>query len=294
MHVAGIIPIANFKSDFRVDYPECLLPVDAGFSMIQKAVFECAIAGCQTIWIVANDDLAPIVRQQVGEWVYDPVYYSRPFANFPSSQQKEIPIYYAPVHPKDRDRIDSYGWSALYGMHSAYIVSSRISNWVVPEKYYVAFPYGAHNIYLLRQHRDLIRDPKKNFYVSHESKTVRDGEYLSFTMFPKDFKLCRTHVKKATTREHYPPAAGEQYPSKKIPLQERWSGRYFGFDEVFKQYSLSGSHQFETDWYHNMGTWEGYRGFLGSENFIKKPADVLTRPHIHAKISYNHQEEENT
>ena len=164
----------------------------------------------------------------------------------------------------------------------------------MPEKYYVAFPYGAHNIYLLRQHRDLIRDPKKNFYVSHESKTVRDGEYLSFTMFPKDFKLCRTHVKKTTTREHYPPAAGEQYPSKKIPLKDRWSGRYFGFEEVFKLYDISGSHKFETDWYHNIGNWEGYRTFLGSENFIKKPADVLTRPHIHGKISYNNQEGENT
>ena len=33
------------------------------------------MAGCNTIWIVANDDLAPIVRKIVGEWVYDPVYY---------------------------------------------------------------------------------------------------------------------------------------------------------------------------------------------------------------------------
>ena len=68
----------------------------------------------------------------------------------------------------------------------------------------------------------------------------------------------------------------------------------FGFDEIFKKYDLTSAHKFETEWYYNIGNWEGYRAFLGSENFIKKPADVLTRPHIHGKISYNHQEGENT
>ncbi len=67
MHLAGIIPVANLKTDFDIDTPEILLPVNVGFTAIQKSVFECAMAGCETIWIVANDDLAPIVRKVVGE-----------------------------------------------------------------------------------------------------------------------------------------------------------------------------------------------------------------------------------
>ena len=69
IHLAGIIPVANLKTDFDIDTPEILLPVEPGFTAIQKSVFECAMAGCRTIWIVANEDLAPIVRQRVGEWV---------------------------------------------------------------------------------------------------------------------------------------------------------------------------------------------------------------------------------
>ena len=77
IHLAGIIPVANIKSDFNLMTPEVLLPINAGLTAIQKSVFECAMAGCNTIWIVANDDLAPIIRKIVGEWVYDPVYYSK-------------------------------------------------------------------------------------------------------------------------------------------------------------------------------------------------------------------------
>ena len=69
VHVAGIVPLANLETDYALDVPVCMLPLNAGFTAIQKSVFECAIAGCDTIWIVANDDLAPIVRKTVGEWV---------------------------------------------------------------------------------------------------------------------------------------------------------------------------------------------------------------------------------
>ena len=119
IHLAGIVPVANLKTDFGLDVPPFLLPVDTAFTAIQKAVFECALAGCNTIWIVANDDLAPIVRAIVGDWVYDPVYYSS-YSKFSSEERKEIPIYYIPIHPKDCDRRDSYGWSVLYGAYSAW------------------------------------------------------------------------------------------------------------------------------------------------------------------------------
>ena len=106
MHLAGIIPVANLQTDFEGVTPDILIPLDPGFTAIQKAVYECAMAACNTIWIVANDDLAPIIRKVIGEWVYDPVYYKRP-SKFSSQERKEIPIYYVPVHPKDRDRRDS-------------------------------------------------------------------------------------------------------------------------------------------------------------------------------------------
>ena len=93
IHLAGIIPIANIDSSHKLRTPEILLPIGDGFTAIQKSVFECALAGCNTIWIIANDDLAPIVRKIIGEWTYDPVYYNTN-TKYSSEQRKEITIYY--------------------------------------------------------------------------------------------------------------------------------------------------------------------------------------------------------
>ena len=113
-HLAGIIPLANFKDNFGLPYDSFMLPVEKDFTLIQKSVFECAMAGCSTIWIVANDDLAPLVKKHIGEWVYDPVYFWDNYINNHIVQRRtHIPIYYVPILPKDRDRRDSYGWSCL-------------------------------------------------------------------------------------------------------------------------------------------------------------------------------------
>jgi hypothetical protein len=289
MHLAGVIPLANLKTDYNLRTPDCLLPVDAGFTAIQKAVFECAIAGCKTIWIVANDDLAPIVKKIVGEWIYDPVYYSRTHAVFPNDHRKEIPIYYVPVHPKDRDRRDSYGWSALYGIYSAWYASNLISKWVVPEKYYVTFPMSAYNIYTLRKYRRQISEISENWFLTYNGKTVKDNVPLSFTMSGQDYIQCRRHVNKATTREFINPPPGE-LPSEKLPLAERWSARYFDFNEIFREVSEIDARKQETEWFYDLTSWEGYRDFLGSENYIKKPANGLTRTHFHVKLPYREGE----
>jgi hypothetical protein len=280
LHLAGIIPIANFDDTFDMPYPWFMLPVDNGFSMIQKSVFECAIAGCQTIWIVANDDIAPIIKHHVGEWVYDPVYYYRK-EKFYKDKRKEIPIYYVPIHPKDRDRRDSYGWSALYGIHSAWYVSQRLSKWITPQKYYVSFPHSAFNIYTLREHRLMINHHSNNFFVTNDARTVKDNQYLSFTMFGEDFKNCRRHVNSETTKTFYNTKVGEKYPSKKLPINERWSARGFNIETVFMQVNDTDAYNHNIDWFYSMDTWDGYNRFISSENFIQKPSDSLTKANKH-------------
>jgi hypothetical protein len=279
-HLAGIIPIANFNDTFGMPYPWYMLPIDNGFSMIQKSVFECAIAGCQTIWIVANDDIAPIIKHHVGEWVYDPVYYYRK-EKFYKDKRKEIPIYYVPIHPKDRDRRDSYGWSALYGMHSAWYVSQRLSKWITPEKYYVSFPHAAFNIYTLREHRAMISHHHNNFFLTSAGGTIKNNEYLSFTMFGEDFKNCRRHVNSETTKTFYNTEVGEKYPSKKLPINERWSARSFDIQTVFSQVDETNSYSHDIDWFYSLDTWDNYSNFLSSENFIQKPSDSLTKANKH-------------
>jgi hypothetical protein len=261
-----------------------MLPVDAGFTAIQKSVFECAIAGCKTIWIVANQDLAPIVRKCVGDWVYDPVYYNRTKVKFYKEVRKEIPIYYVPLNYRDLDRRDSYGWSVLHGVNSAWWVGNKISKWLVPEKYFVSFPMSAHDIYSLREHRKEIANPKANFFLTYDNQTVKDDLPLSFTMTGEDFIQCRRKVNKLTTREFLPPSEGEKYPSQKLPLVQRWSARRFDFAQVFEEVDDKRAMRQEIDWFYDMSRWEKYREYLGSGQQIEKPYKGLTGPHKHAKL----------
>ena len=286
IHLAGIIPVANFKSDFNLMTPEMLLPVNAGFTAIQKSVFECAMAGCNTIWIVANDDLAPIVRKVIGDWVYDPVYFER-LSAFSSEQRKEVPIYYVPIHPKDRDRRDSYGWSVLYGAYSAWKIANKISKWLTPDKYFVSFPMAAYDIYQVRDYRKLINHKDNNFFLSYDGETVKNNKPIAFTFTGDDFKKCRRSVNKQTTREYLPPSEDQQYPTQKRPLKQRWSARHFDFQTIFEQVSEKNSTKIDLGWYYDISSWATYRNYLGSSNIIEKPPEGLTKPHKHVKIPYD-------
>ena len=293
LHLAGIVPIANIKTDHDAPFPEVLSMVDNGFTAIQKSVYECAMAGCSTIWIVANDDMIPLIRKTIGEWIYDPVYYARNYSKFYKEQRKEVPIYYVPIHPKDRDRRDSYGWSVIHGIHSAWRTSYKLSRWLVPQKYYISFPLGLFDVEVVRQHRREIKDKKKNFFFAYKKQTVKDDLPLSFTMTGEDFKLCRRHVNKTTSREYLPPLPDQQYPSEKLPLSQRWSARHFQLSEIFQPLKTDGrsTTKIVIDWFYDASRWDNYVSYLGSDNVIKKPFHELTKPHVHVKIPYNIEEE---
>ena len=73
-HLAGIIPVSGIKSDFGMPWHASLMPIGPNYLAVERAVAECAYAGCDTIWIVCADDVTPLIRYQVGEKIqdYDP------------------------------------------------------------------------------------------------------------------------------------------------------------------------------------------------------------------------------
>ena len=288
LHLSGIIPIANYETDLNVSFPELLVPIADGFNLIQKSVHECAVAGCNTIWIVANDDMAPIIRKTIGDWVYDPVYYKRDMeSKFYSQLRKEVPIYYVGIKPKDRDKRDSYGWSILEGIHAAYMTSYKISKWLTPEKYYISFPFGVFDIYFIRQHRKLIRDKTKNLFFKYNGLSVADNQYLPFTMTGEQFKSCRRAINKKTTREYLPPLPDQQYPSQKLPLQERWSARHFTLSDIYEPLQDNPHVSIDLEWHYNVSKWADYTDYISSDNLLEKPLDDLTRPRQHVTIPYD-------
>ena len=283
-HIAGVIPVANLKTEHATIVPSILLQVDPGFTAIQKSVFECALAGCKTIWIVANQDLAPLIKKVVGDYVQDPVYYNRNMSKFHSELRREIPIYYVPVSLKDCDKRDSYGWSVIHGVNSAWWVGVKISKWLTPDKYFVSFPMAAYNIYSLREYRKQIADKKGNFFLTYKNKNVKDNLPLSFTLTGNDCIKCRRQINKTTTREYLPPLEGEKYPSQKLPLDQRWSARKFDFEQIFSEVNTESASKIELDWFYDLSSWNEYRNFLGSKNVIEKPYKALTGPYTCGKL----------
>ena len=267
-HLAGIIPVAGQKLDFNFPWHDCLQPIGKNYLAIERAVLECAYAGCETIWIVCHNDMQPLIKHRLGDYVLDPVYLQR--TRFGAEgEQYEIPIYYVPIHPKDRDKRDCLGWSVLYGAQTSYWLSKTISKWVIPDRFYVAFPYGTYDPKLVQPFRKSISS-KSPFYIQWGDKNIKDNEYLGFTFDGEDFKKCRKLVRQETVGEFI------GYDTDRVPIEKRWSARFFELDKVFKHVNIEGANVLEIPWYYNISSWSGLCAFLGSESCKKldKPFDI--------------------
>ena len=272
-HLAGIVPVAGQPLDFNFPWHDSLQPIAEDYLAVERAVVECAYAGCETIWIVCNDDMQPLIKHRLGEYVQDPVYINRVYdTGITRDNNKVIPIYYVPIHPKDRDRRDCLAWSVLYGANTAHYISKKISKWVTPNRFYTAFPYGIYDPKVLREHRkDISSD--KGFFMSSNGKTVADGEYLGFTFSPEEFKAYRRHLRQSSTGG-YEKTNGE-LPTTKLPLEERYSARYFSLDKVFGIAHTNETKLVNIPDYFNVDSWDKLRVYLGSEHRIYRPKAVL-------------------
>ena len=288
--LAGIIPVAGPPLDFNFPWHDSLMPIGNDYLAVERSVYECAMAGCESIWIVCHKEMQSLIRHRIGDWIVDPVWtaggrHKYGFA-FGSEQEKTIPIFYVPIHPKDRDKRDCLSWSVIYGSMRAWSLSKIISKWVVPDRYYVSFPYGVHSVSSLRKHRKAISDNKKKFYISHQGKTIKDGEYLSFTFDAEDWKKFRITIREDGTGVYEPGSYFDEEENtvkgNKLPIDERYSAKYFSLEKVFGQIDISDQTLLETERYFNIDNWEGYATYMGSEyaKYVAKPKMIL-RYHEH-------------
>tara|TARA_B100001250_G_C19803776_1_gene792335 strand:+ start:1654 stop:2565 length:912 start_codon:yes stop_codon:yes gene_type:complete len=275
-HLAGIIPIAGQASNINLGLPNCMAPVGENYTALELAVVQCAYAGCETIWIVCNDDTAPIIKHRLGDYVEDPVWRHRGMSPYPSEHRIEIPIFYVPIHPNDRDKRDCHGWSVLHGALTAYHVSRQMSKWVVPDRYFVAFSTGIYDPTVLRSYRKEISSTT-GFYLATNGETIQEGHPISFTFDAEDFKRFRRDVRQKGTGGWYAPKEGEKYPSKRLPIEKRYSARHFSLDIVFGSAIMEGANKVEAPWFHPISDWEHYRKFLASPEAatIERPDNIL-------------------
>ena len=268
-NVAGIIPISGWESSFDLPWPDYLQPIREGYLAAERSVYECAIAGCDSIWVVCNDDVAPLLKSRIGDYVLDPKYFKqKDFVKRKDYHEKWIPIFYTPISMKDRDRRDSLGWSILHGALTSFVISNKMSRWVSPTKYFVSFPYGIYNPDILKNHLDTIRG-SESFYLSYEGQTVKDNKYLAFTFFPEDWPKIKWHVKNACT-------GGD----KKIPVQERWSSKNFTLDKIFDIDVLSLDNVIEVEEYYSLDKWDSLLQYYASSCVIPRPSKKFMKPYF--------------
>ncbi len=264
----GIIPVAGMNTEFGMEWDASLMPVGPNYTAIEAAVYEALHAGCNSIWIVANDDVAPLLRHRLGEVATDVDSIRRgTFAKFGQTKHLEVPIYYVPIHPKHRDKVDNYAWSVIYGANVAYWIHAKFSRWTRPDQYYVSFPMGVIDAKEVLEHRSLLR---KNtpFYFSHNGKTVKDGVPLSFVLNPEEWRRAK-HV--ITTNSAVWKAPDEGIPTEKLPPEERLVSLSYGLDEVFGDGPVGTQQEIKS--FYNLTTWDGYVKLVSSElgKKLKRP-----------------------
>jgi len=289
-HLAGIVPIAGQKLDFNQVWPDCLMPIAPDFSLIEAAVAECAWAGCDTIWIICNDDVSPLVRKKIGDWVGDPVWAYRKFDRFPDESKRQIPVYYVPVHPKDRDKRDCLAWSVLHGSLTAFKISDDISRWTIPNKYYVSFPYGYFPAWQLREHRRLISS-SNNVYMTSNGKSMKNNLYSSFTFGKDEFIEFRKVIRSGTGRWK-PGVDYKEYQA--LPIEERWSARFFEIEKVFAPFDTNTATEIKVDNYWNISSWQEYKLFMAGtvDTSIRRPTKTILINQVHKPIGEAYLEDD--
>jgi hypothetical protein len=144
----------RIKSDFNMPWHESLMPIGPNYLAVERSVLECAYAGCNTIWIVCNDDVTPLIRYQVGEMIQDPVYNYRHFEHNKKEFKRPIRIYYVPIKIRDINKRDNLAWSAIHGAKIANKILRKISLHLAPDKFWISWPYGYYR-------PDIVRDVRK-------------------------------------------------------------------------------------------------------------------------------------
>jgi len=294
--LAGVVPIAGEKLDYNFPWHDSMMPIGKNYLAVERSVYECAVVGCESIWIVCHKEMQSLIRHRLGDWISDPA--TSPgvkahFVKFPSQHTKYIPIYYVPIHPKDRDKRDCLSWSVVYGAMRAFSLSKIISKWTVPDKYYVSFPYGVYDPTQLQKYRRDISS-KKEFRLSYRGETVRDGKYLSFTFDAEDWKKFRRVIRSGTGK--YEPGSyfDEEEGAIKgntLPVSERYSAKHFSLQEVFGCLSAQPHDDHEIDCYYGVDNWEDYCAYMSAEMpKISKRPDYILKYHEHNPFGKDREE----
>lgn len=279
--LVGIIPLSAMEANFGSEWPPFLTQISEGYSFIENAVYSVAMAGCNSIWIVCNDNISPLVKRRLGDYFLCPSQMKEgPSPASPITgikNFKKIPIFYTPIGFEFTYR-KNVVWSILYGARQAYKVSSKVSQWFKPDRYFVYFPYTVCPVDELKKAIKLAPAYKEVFF-SYGGKTVLDDINLPF-MF--DSYTLRIGLNLILGRDE------KYYKRWKRPKATRAkigpADIFFILNEKRKK---NVADKVPLSWYHEALDWEQYCDFISS------PARKLIEAPLFGAINYESPESEN-
>ena len=198
-HLAGIIPISSDCSGFGMPWPPSMMPIGENYVGVERSVIECAYAGCETIWLVCDDDVKPIIRYRVGDKVLDPVWVSRRYERRRDDFKKTIPIYYAPMQNRDRN-LKGLSWRILHGAQVSTKICRGLSKRLAPTRYYVSFPNSLYHPGFIRTHRKELSS-KSGTVLVNSGASIKNNTPLGFTFDHDDYNQIREAIKQKSIKE---------------------------------------------------------------------------------------------
>ena len=274
MSVAGIVPVSGLKLEFGFPWNPCLTPINKNFLAIEKSVIECAYAGCDNIWVVCNDDIEPLIRYRLGDYVEDPIRYNLRVA-LSSTRRKRIPIYYVPLKYRDVKRRNCLSWAVVHGAKVCEKVYRGISRRLNPKCYYVSFPLGIFDYHRIREHRKWMKKGRRLF-MSHNNKTVKDNMFLSVALTEADISRIRNFILSKGTGEFYN-VEGGALPRARLPIEERNSACNFTLADCFSVINLEEAAEVNLDWHYTINSWPNYLDYMssGQAREFSRPPDFF-------------------
>jgi len=268
-HLAGIIPVATLPYDFKMPWNDALMPIAPDYLAIERSIYECGVAGCETIWVVCHKETTPLIRHRLGDYILDPTINFSLLKNYHKRAEehlKRIPIYYLPIHPKDRGIRDGLTWSIIYGYKKAYHISRMFSRWATPSKYYVSFPHGIYSPYSIKKIRPIISSKQSVFLQTPNNKTAKDGELVGFSFDGYEYSSYRKSFLQAENRR-WKNGKWEngKFSGEELPAKERYNGAKIPLSTFLENVELDNKYTYQLDWHFNISSWEQYCKFLSSE-----------------------------
>lgn len=270
LSMAGCISLHKNKKNFGLPFgsKDFLMPIGENINALQRAVMECCLVGCDSIWISCDYSDVALARAAVGEFVYDPRELN-PLYPIRFDKMMMVPIFFVPMNVADLSKRDSLSWGIINSAYNAVHVGKKVSTFLRPDKFYVAFVQGAYSPWTGMRMRKKASSLTRTFhYQTEDGRTFKDNEYLGFTFTYRELMEIRRTVFTLGTKRNIFTGNPKKYLEQKKeflikrPMEEAWSARRFEIADVFECVKIEDGIPCKLRYYFNIENWDGYKKLM--------------------------------